>query len=194
MENLNVTLNEIRRNIKNWWIPIVVGILFIGIGIVVFTNPLASYVTLATFFALSMLASGIFQLWFAIANRKQIQGWGWQFTLGIMETVIGFVLLFKMNITMSVLPFYVGFWLLFKAFALTGFSFEMKSLKIINWGYYFAFGILLSLLAWFIITNPLFGGITIVAWTGMALIFAGIAHILLSIRLKKIKDNTPILE
>lgn len=194
MENLNSTLSEIRRNIKNWWILIVVGILFIGIGILVFAKPLASYVTLSVFFALGMLISGISQLWFAFANRKQIQGWGWQLTLGIMETVFGIVLIFKINITMSVLPFYVGFWLLFKSFALTAFSLEMKSLKILNWGYYLAFGILLGLLAWFIITNPLFGGLTIVSWTGMALIVAGIVHILLSIRLKKIKDNIPVLE
>lgn len=186
MENLKSTIKEIRTDIKNWWILLVLGILFIGLGIFVFANPLESYITIAVFFAASMLISGLFQKWFAISNRDELEGWGWQLALGIMEAIIGIVLLFNLNFTMSVLPFYVGFWLLFKAFALIGFSFELKSYKVLNWWYYLVFGLLLTLLSWFIILNPLFGGMSIVVWTGIALIVAGIAYIMLSFKLKKV--------
>lgn len=186
MENLKSTIKEIRTDIKNWWVLLVLGILFIGLGIFVFANPLESYITIAVFFAVSMLISGLFQKWFAISNRDELEGWGWQLALGIMEAIIGIVLLFNLNFTMSVLPFYVGFWLLFKAFALIGFSFELKSYKVLNWWYYLVFGLLLTLLSWLIILNPLFGGMTIVVWTGIALIVAGIAYIMLSFKLKKV--------
>jgi len=186
MENLKSTIEEIRTDIKNWWALLILGILFIGMGIFVFVHPLESYLTLAVFFAVTMLVSGIFQFWFAVSNRNEIEGWGWQLALSIMEIIIGVILMSNMGLTMVILPFYVGFWLLFRSFALIGFSFEMKSYKINDWGYYLALGILLVLLSWFIILNPLFGGLTIVTWTAVALIVAGITQIMLSLRLKKV--------
>ena len=132
MENLKSTLKEIRTDNKNWWVLLLLGIIFIGMGAFVFANPLESYVTLAVFFAASMLVSGIFQFWFAIANKDEISGWGWQLALGIIEFFIGIILIFNMGLTIAILPFYVGFWLLFRSFALIGFSFELKSYKIMD--------------------------------------------------------------
>ena len=189
MENLESSLKEIRTDIKNWWVLLLLGLVFIGLGIFVFANPLESYVTLAIFFAVSMLVSGIFQFWFAIVNRNEIDGWGWQLALSLMELILGIILIFNLDFTIAILPFYVGFWLLFRSFALIGFSFELKSYKILDWGYYLIFGLSLALLSWFIILNPLFGGITIVTWTGIALIVAGIAHIMLSFKLKKVNKK-----
>lgn len=189
MEKLKSTIKEIRTDIKNWWVLLVLGLLFIGMGILVFANPLESYVALAVLFAISMLISGLFQKWFAISNRDELEGWGWQLALGIMEFTIGIVLIFNLNFTMDVLPFYVGFWLLFKSFALIGFSFELKSYKITSWIYYLVFGLLLTILSWLIILNPMFGGMTIVVWTGIALIVAGIAYTMLSVKLKNVNKK-----
>ena len=186
MENLKSTFKEIRTDIKDWWVFLLIGIVIMGLGVLVFANPLGSYTALAVFFAVSMMVSGLSQKWFAISNRDELVGWGWQLALGIMEFIIGIVLIFNLNFTMAILPFYVGFWLLFKSLALIGFSFELKSYKIVNWVYYLIFGILLTLLSWFIILNPLFGGLTIVFWTGIALIVAGFAYIMLSFKLKNV--------
>ena len=187
MENLKSTIKEIRADIKNWWMLLLVGILFIGIGILVLVNPFKSYVSLAWFFAVIMMVSGFLQKWFAIANNNEIEGWGWQLALGIVEFTIGLVLILNLDFTMAILPFYVGFWLLFKSLALIGFSFELKSYKITNWMYYLVFGILLTILSWFVILNPLLGKMTIVVWSGIALIVAGLAYVLLSFKLKNVK-------
>ena len=184
-----MTLKEIRTDIKNWWIFLIKGILFIGVGIIVFANTLENYANLAGFFALSMMISGLFQKWFAILNSKEIEGWGWQLAVGIMEFVIGLILIFNLNFTVTILPFYVGFWLLFKSLALMGFSFELKSYKISSWFFYFALAVLLAVLSWFIILNPLLGGVTIVFWTGAALIVVGVTYILLAFKLKKVKTR-----
>ena len=183
------TLKEIRTTIKNWWVLLVLGLLFIGSGIIVFMNPLESYVTLAMLFAIGILVAGFIQSWFAISNRKEIDGWGWQLALGIMEIFIGFVLISNVDFTLTILPFYVGFWLLFRSFALIGFSFELKSFKVLNWGYYLIFGFALALFSWFVILHPVFGGFTLVTWTGIALIVAGVAHLVLSFKLKKINKK-----
>lgn len=189
MKNSIFSVNEIRAHIKNWWVILLLGVIFIAMGFIVLANPLESYVTLSIFFAASMLVSGIFQIVFSIANREEIEGWGWQLALGIMETIIGFILIFNLEITLAILPFYVGFWLLFRSFALIGFSFELKTYKVLSWAYYLIFGILLALFSWLIILRPVLGGITIVTWTAIAFIIAGTAHIMLSFRLKKINNK-----
>lgn len=189
MEKAHFVDKEIHTSIKNWWVIMLLGIAFILLSLIVFANPVKSYVALSIFFALGILSSGIFQFAFAIGNRNKVEGWGWQLTLGIMEISIGLILVFKMNITMAILPLYIGFWLLFRAFALMGFSFELKSYKIPNWGYYLFLGILLAIFSWIIILNPLLGGISIITWTGIALLTAGITHIILSVKLKKINKR-----
>jgi uncharacterized membrane protein HdeD (DUF308 family) len=189
MKNPNLLVKEIQSRIRNWWVLLLLGVIFIAMGFIVLANPLESYVTLAIFFAASMLVSGIFQIVFSIANREEMEGWGWQLALGIMETIIGFILIFNLGLTLAILPFYVGFWLLFRSFALIGFSFEMKTYKIMSWGYYLVFGILLAVFSWFIILRPVFGGITIVTWTAIAFMIAGVAHIMLSFRLKKVNNK-----
>lgn len=189
MNQLKSTIKEISAAIKNWWVFTLLGILFILLGIYVFNNPVSAYLTLSIFFAVSILVSGIFQLWFAFTNRNEIEGWGWQLALAIMEVIIGLVLFSNIGLTAAILPLYVGFWLLFRAFALVGFSFELKSYKVTNWGYYFVFGLLLGIFAWCIIINPLFGGMTIVTWTGIALVIAGIGHIMVSLKLRKVSQK-----
>lgn len=187
--SITSTIKSIKATIKNWWIITIIGVLFIALGIYVFQNPIESYSALSVIFAISILITGIFQASFAVANRKLIDGWGWQLALGILELAIGVVLLRDMEMTQAVFPLYVGFWLLFRAFALIGFSFELKAYYVLDWGYYLVFGISLAIISWFIILNPLFGGLTIVTWTGIALILVGIANIMLSLRLKKIKKK-----
>ncbi len=49
------------------------------------------------------------------------------------------------------------------------------------------FGLLLSFI---LIWNPLFAGLTIVTWTGIALISGGIYSIYLSFKLKKLNDKS----
>ncbi|MDF0707461.1 DUF308 domain-containing protein [Muricauda sp. 334s03] len=189
MENLKSALKEIRTDIKNWWALLILGLVFIVLGVTVFAYPLESYVSLSVLFAVSAIVSGLLQIWFATTNRNEIDGWGWQLALGIMELILGVILISNFGLTLVILPFYVGFWLLFRAFTLIGFSFELKTYKILDWGYYLIFGLLLVPLSWFIILNPLFGGVTIVAWTAIAFIVTGVANIILSFKLKKVNKK-----
>ncbi len=187
--SLSSKLKEVKASIKNWWLMIVLGVLFIGLGFLVVSKPVESYAALTIFFAVGILLSGIFQIWFAIANRNDIEGWGWQLALGLVEFVIGVILVSNFALSFTMLPFYVGFWLSFRAFALIGFSFELKSYHVMDWGYYLVFGILLGIISWFIIVDPLFGGVTIVTWTALALIVAGVVNIILGFKLRKIKKK-----
>ncbi|NOX85157.1 MAG: hypothetical protein GXO86_04195 [Chlorobi bacterium] len=98
-------------------------------------------------------------------------GWGWQFASGIIDVLIGSVLITYPELTMKILPFIVGFWLMFSGGIAIGVSFEIKSLGAKSWEWLFLLGILTIIFSFILIINPVFGGLTIVYMTSISFIF-----------------------
>ena len=181
-------LHQISNSVKHWYLPLIIGVLFILFGIYIFTVPLETYLTLSIFFSASYIVSGLMDIFFSIGNNKTLKGWGWYLVGGIFTLAIGIYLAIYPGISMVVLPFFVGFTMLFRSFQLLGFSFDMKDLKILNWGnaaITSVLGIILSLL---LLANPIFTGISLVTITALSFIFVGIASLVLAFNLKKLKD------
>ena len=179
-------LQTINSDIKNWWLFIIKGLVFLAAGIYVFCSPLAGYATLSIFFSIVILVSGFSQVFFASANAQVLKGWGWTLVSGILDIVIGFYLISYPLITMATLPFILGFWLVFRSFYLMGISFELKSYKIESWGWLLTRSTLLLITALFIIYYPAAGVISIVAFTGTAFIIGGVLNFLLAFKFKKL--------
>jgi len=182
-------LNSAQSAVKNWWISLLLGILYIIAGIWVFQTPLASYVSLSIVFSVFIFASGISQIVFSISNKNEIQGWGWYLAGGILDLIIGILLITHPLMTMAILPFYVGFWLLFQGFMAIGLSFQFKSAGMPSWGWLLFLGFLTLLFSFLLLANPVFAGLSIVYMTAFALITAGIFRIFLAFDLKKIKNT-----
>jgi uncharacterized membrane protein HdeD (DUF308 family) len=72
---------------------------------------------------------------------------GWTLTSGIIDAAICFYPLLYPIVTMATLPFFIGFWLMFRAFFLMGISFNLSSLGASNWGWHLVGGILLLILS-----------------------------------------------
>jgi uncharacterized membrane protein HdeD (DUF308 family) len=91
---------------------------------------------------------------------------------------------------MVILPFVLGFWLLFRGFSGIGFSFDMKSYGDLNWGWFLIFAIGIIFFAIMILAVPAFGVANIIAWTGLSFVFAGVFRIILAFKLKNWKSLT----
>lgn len=171
---------------KHWYIPLIVGILFVILSIAVFTSPLSSLLALSIFFALSFLFSGLSEVFFSIANRNTLPNWGWSLAFGILTTIIGFSLVVHPGLSISVLAFYIGFLLLFRSIASISFALDVKKYGSKNWGSLLAFGILGALASLFLIWNPLFTGIGLTILMAVSILFAGLFSIFLALQLRKI--------
>ena len=183
-------VSELVTTIKNWWLFLVIGILmFIG-GIWVVRTPVASYVTLAWLFGVLVLADGIFYIVFSLSNIRRLTGWGWYLAAGILELLIGIYLLMNPVILLTILPFVVGFWLLFRGITLISSSLELKGHSIPGWGWVLTLGILLTVISFWMIVDPTFGAMNVIILTSFALLSLGISYILLAFKLKKIKKST----
>lgn len=182
----STVLSTVKSSTKNWWLSIILGVLFILLGIWVFRTPLASYISLSMLFSVFIFISGIFGIIFAVSNRKQMEGWGWHLAGGILDLLIGSLLVLHPAVTMTILPFYVGFWVLFRGIFGIGLSFQFKSFGVPNWGLLLVFGILTVLFSFLLLLNPAFTGLWIVYMTAFAFIVMGIFRIILGFNLRKI--------
>jgi len=184
---MSTALEQISGAIKNWWILLIFGILFVIAGIWVFQTPGESYVALSMLFAFTFLLSGIGGIIFALSNRDTLEGWGWQLAGGILELLLGIALFARPAVTMVVLPLYFGFWLMFRGILTIAFSVELKKYEVPNWGWMLALGIILAILSVVVLLNPLYGVSMLVTLTGFAFLMMGITNILISLRLRKLK-------
>jgi len=182
-------IQELKSTINNWWIYLILGILFILGSFYVYTVPAESYLTLSIFFAAFILVDGIGSIALALSNRKTLEGWGWQLATGIISTLVGIGLLVHPSLSMAILPLYVGFWIVMKGSLIIGTSFDLKSHNIPNWGWVLFMGIVNTLLGMTMILNPIFGVSMIIIFTSISLLMIGITMIMVSFRLRKIKKK-----
>lgn len=180
-------LKTIKKTVKHWYVPAIIGVLLIVFGIYIFTTPLETYSTLTMLFSLSFLFSGIAETLFSVQNRKIIEGWGWYLTGGIFNSVIGLMLLSRPEISAFTLPLVVGFTLMFRSIQGLGFSFELKNYGSLKWGNLAIASILGLVFSIILLFNPIFTGISLVVMTALAFIFSGITGIVLGFQLKKLK-------
>jgi uncharacterized membrane protein HdeD (DUF308 family) len=181
-------LKVIKNSVKHWYLPLITGILFIAVGILVFTTPAESYVVLSVIFSFSFLITGAFDIFFSISNRNEMEGWGWDLSLGILSLLVGILMLIHPEISMVTLPFFVGFVLLFRSIMAIGVSLELRNYYILDWGYLLAIGIIGTMFSLILLWNPAFAGLSLVMWTALAFIALGAFSIYLSLKLKKLHD------
>ena len=191
MENF---LKTIKTAVKQWYLPLIVGILLVVLGFYVLSTPASSYLALSLIFSISFLFSGVMEIIFSLSNKNEIEGWGWYLTGGILNALFGLLLLSNPAISLATLPFVIGFFVMFKSVQYLSFSLDLKQYGVKNWGWILFFSILGIIFSFILVWNPVFAGLTIVIWTGMAIISSGFASCVLAFQLKKLKnisDRTP---
>jgi len=182
-------ISKAASTIKNWWLLLILGILLLAGGFWVAVTPAESYVALAVVFIVLLIVSGIFQIIFSISNQKELTGWGWYLSGGILEFLIGIYLWSYPGIALGVLTFVVGFWLLFSGISIIAHSTDLKQSGVKGWGWILTLGILMTILSFSMIMDPVFGALNVVYLTSFAMIFMGIAYIMFSWKLKEIKSK-----
>jgi uncharacterized membrane protein HdeD (DUF308 family) len=185
----NDIFGNLKRTVKYWYLPLILGILFILIGIWIFMTPVASYFTLSVLFAFTFLFAGIIEVIYSISNRKYLNSWGWTLVSGIIGLLFGILLLATPEFSLLTLGLLVGISVFFYSIIALGRSFELRKYKVDEWGFAMIISIIGLILGILMIWNPLFGGFTIVIYTAISFITLGIFQIYLSNRLRKLRKQ-----
>lgn len=179
-------VESIRSDVKNWWWFLITGLLFIGAGIVIFMKPADGYVGLSILFSIMMISSGFSQIFFSAGNSDILRGWGWILVSGLIDLALGTYLLIYPVVTMATLPYFVGFWLIFRSFYIMGSSFDLKAFNAGGWGWLLFGGIIMLVLGFLVIYYPAAGVVSIIAVSGSAFIVGGFLNIYFGFQLKSL--------
>ncbi len=182
---MKTMFDEIQQAVKNWWLSLILGIIFVGVGIGLLFTPAQSYVVLSILFSVAVLISGIFEIAFAISN-KHISSWGWYLAGGIIDIIIGIYLIVFPAISMEVIPFLIAFWLMFRGFSSIGYSMDLKRYGTSEWGWYLAFGIFAIFCSIIILWHPVVGALYAIYMISFAFIVFGSFRIMLAFELKNL--------
>lgn len=162
----------------------IVGIALFVVGILIFVYPTQSYLGMSMLFGWLMLVSGILEVVLSTANKHFVTGRGWMLAGGIIEIILGLILIFNVALSAATLPIFLGFWLMLRGFSAIGLGGDMSTLEVPGAGWSVFTGILLLLCALWILFQPLVIGTTaVIIWVGISLLFAGVAAFSLSLQL-----------
>lgn len=190
----NYILSSVKKAVKYWWISVLVGAIAVILGVWSLANPGTTLGVLAALFVAGFLVSGLFSIIFAVSNKDILNGWGWTLASGIVDILFGMILLAAPIETIAVLLFFVGFWVMFQSIWGIGASIELQRSGVKGWGWTLALGILGLILAFILITNPIFAAGFIIYLFAFSLLCYGFMRIFYGIRLKSIHNELKDVE
>ncbi len=186
----NSVFETVKSAVKNWWISLVLGVLFVIFGIWMLFTPFESYVAMSILFSILMFVSGRMEISIAATN-KMLPDRGWYITSGVLDILIGMFLMFMPQAAVVFFVYFVAVWLIFKGAAAIGYAMNLNRLGVNSWGL-LVLGIVVILLSFWFCLSPLSGVIFIATLMSMAFIGYGIFRIMLAFKMRnlhKIMNN-----
>ncbi|MDR2010125.1 MAG: DUF308 domain-containing protein [Bacteroidales bacterium] len=192
----NHLLELVKGRVKYWWLSLIVGVIAIILGIWSIVTPETTLITLSYIFILAFVISGIFEIIFSVANKNILNGWGWSLASGIIELLLGLLLLMlPLPIVTTMFVYLIGFWIMFRSIWTIGEAVEIQQMGVKNWGWLLAIGIISVIFSFIFLVSPMiFKGTFIIAFASIAFTLYGIYRILLSFRLRSIYKDVKKIE
>lgn len=178
-------VDNIPSSIRHWWIYEFLGALFIIVALLLLSNPAAGYMALVIYFGVLFLIAGIFRIVNSISSREFMRHTGWYTFIGVLDVIIGAWILFNPDYGAAVLPFFVGFLLLFGGLSLIFFGSDVRRLKLGGSVWFKGAGLFCIIVGLLVFVQPVYGaGLTLV-WATAGFIAIGIFYIYLGNQIKK---------
>lgn len=115
--------NTVAKN--NWWLTVIVGILFIILGVWSLLTPVSTYLTIAYFIGFMFLFTGVAEI-FSVSYQNA--NWGWSLLSGVLDAIIGILFItMPPGEVMLVTSFLFGFWVLFRSLLGLGILLNLKN-------------------------------------------------------------------
>ncbi|MBR6409246.1 MAG: DUF308 domain-containing protein [Alphaproteobacteria bacterium] len=149
----------------------VAGALMVLIGLFLWFNPAVSLIALALYLGAALIIVGA---GYVSSSLEADNGW-WTF-VGVLDILIGLVLVFNMGITAATLPIIFAIWCLAVGAAqiVSAYKFGRADLP---WGWSMALGVLGVVFGFVIVEYPLIGTIAISTLMGLYMVVYGVFEI-----------------
>ena len=126
---MKTIFDELQQEVKNWWISLILGILYVIVAISLMFSPLSGYAVLSILFSVSMLFSGFSSVGYAMdLKRYGTRDWGWYVAFGILAVICSLIILWQPAVGALYAVYMISFAFLIIGFFRIMLSFELKNL------------------------------------------------------------------
>lgn len=171
-----------RRLARAWWVPLVIGVAWLIVALVVLQFDIASVNTIGWIFGLVLLAAGINEF----ADMGLAPGWRWLRALvGIVFIAGGIAALVWPGTTFQVLAHLIGWFLLIKGTFDVITSLSLRH-QLDLWGLYLAVGILEIVVAFWVVAYPTgeLGAVLLILWVGLTAVARGVTSLIVAFQVR----------
>jgi len=170
---MNQNLEIMKKRNKISWMHLLRGVLFIIVAILIFRKPLASIVAITATIGLLIAMAGSIFIAGSITFRKFYKKWKWTLAFGILDVILGFILLFNPAITTPILVIFIGSWAVTIGVLEVSLSFGIKKFGFKKWWTVLLIGLMSMAFGIIIILNPVLGALSVSIFMGMQFLFYG---------------------
>ncbi|UNM97184.1 DUF308 domain-containing protein [Ignatzschineria rhizosphaerae] len=176
------------RAIKNWWVWVLVGVLYVVLSGFLFFKPFASFVLLAQFMVAFFFVTGIFEIFYALTNRN-VAGWGFNLAMGILQVFIGGYIMKHSSEGMPemMMIFLIMFWLIFYGISAISFSFSLRKMGVGAWWLTLIVGILALLVGLGIPYSPASGIVFMTTLLGISALIIGLYSLYFGFAVRRVR-------
>lgn len=169
----------------NWWVPVLKGIVFFGLGIYIINQPDQSMEAFITSFGLILIILGIGLTAFAYYTRNNLTNFKSYLILGIALILVGFFMMFNEPLARKFLQLIMGGVIGFSGVMNLLAAFTIKKQKVPFWIWVLSVSILELIIAFIFIFYPTIVGLTLMTLLGVGMIVFGMSNVLIGINIKR---------
>lgn len=173
-----------KTQFKLWWIPLIAGIFFILFGAIIIKKPLASFYAMSLIIGIFLIASGTAEIYLFTYHRKKLIDWNWHLSGGLVDLLLGVILILNPKIILIGLTFLISLWLFYRTYVAIKKAIELKNEKNKDWIWVLFFGIIILALAVLLIIRPGILGKALAFWIAISFIVFGVFRVFFALKLR----------
>ena len=150
---------------------LIAGIVMLMLGGIIWFNPFGTMLALAFYIGLGFVLAGCFYIMSSMGIKS-----GWYLLVGVLDLLVGFILMSNLGVTAASLPIIVSLWCLTVGVIQIFGAFEIKRLGF-PWGWSLIMGILGIIFGLIILAYPLVGAIAISTIVGLYAVMFGLLQL-----------------
>ena len=177
------TIEDSKKNTISWLMYLIKGALIIILGIWMLKAPRESFNAVLLIIGVIIVIGGVLETFLALYYRKVLKEWGWNFSAGILDILIGIFLVANPDTILLLITLFISFWLVLTGVLAIWEALQLRKEGQKKWRWVLLLGILIMLLAIVLIWHPQVIGFTFIFWIAISFISLGIFRIVLAFKL-----------
>ncbi|HXB93464.1 MAG TPA: DUF308 domain-containing protein [Puia sp.] len=180
------------KKTSTWWLLAIIGLLFLGVGLFAFIDPLSSYMKLVKFTGIGLILNGGLLMVMSALNTRYPRERIWMQAESILHMLFGIFFLFNPLLAFIALPYFIGGWILLVGILKTLAALALRT-TVRGWLFILATGVLCIVFGVLMIYSPFVRANGITVLIGSFGVIMGALYIIDSFRYRKMKETLDMM-